>query len=202
MFRWLRDVQSNVDSGSPRVAPSTNLRSAGSNPSSLTVVFRRPPPGRRERALSHKGARPAACSRNSWIPIPIVRHAYPVARDTIAMPPCPKARASPATKRRRARSLSVSRIRANRSATAASASARFFMTRQRSSAPWLSTPYFAAVSGVGAAERGRESASVRESSCTRAPSAPSTRPSTRAPTRIKAPLNATWRATARLIRTP
>jgi len=145
MFRWLRDVQSNVDSGSPRVAPSTNLRSAGSNPSSLTVVFRRPPPGRRERALSHKGARPASCSRSSWIPIPIVRHAYPVARDTIAMPPCPNARASPATKRRRARSLRVSRIRANRSATAASASARFFMTRQRSSAPWLSTPYFAAV---------------------------------------------------------
>ena len=145
MFRWLRDVQSNVDSGSPRVAPSTNLRSAGSNPSSLTVVFRRPPPGRRQRALSHKGARSASCPRSSWIPIPIVRHVYPVARDTIAMPPCLKARASPATRRRCTRLLSVSRIRANRSTIAASASARFFMTRQRFSALWLSTPYLAAV---------------------------------------------------------
>ena len=50
MLRWLRAVHNSGDSGSPRVVDSTNARRSDSNVGSLSVVFLRPPPGRRRRA--------------------------------------------------------------------------------------------------------------------------------------------------------
>src|SRR5262245_18998446 len=86
-------------SGSPSVAGSTRLCSAGSKPGSRSLTAFRPPPARR--AYRPSGSGPASISSSPRL---IVERASPVIRDTTASPPQPAVRTSAAANRRRPRS--------------------------------------------------------------------------------------------------
>ena len=98
-FAVLFDDQRNGDIGSPRVAGSTSRSSAFTGPGSCPAFDFLPPPAFRTRSGGTSfpsSSRTALCS--------VVR-LNPVARASVAIPPCPRNRASAAATNRRCRSF-------------------------------------------------------------------------------------------------
>src|ERR1035441_2582424 len=98
-FAVLFDDQRNGDIGSPRVAGSTSRSNAFTRPGSCPAFDFLPPPAFRTRSGGSSfpsSSRTALCS--------VVR-LNPVARANVAIPPCPRNRASAAATNRRCRSF-------------------------------------------------------------------------------------------------
>ena len=100
-WRTLLQVHRRGDSGSPRVVGSTNRSRSARKAGSLSVVFFRPPPGRRIRSLPSWASGVCRSSSSPWR---IARRDTPVHRETREMPRDPKTWASAAATKRRNRS--------------------------------------------------------------------------------------------------
>src|ERR1035437_10343702 len=98
-FAVLFDDQRNGDIGSPRVAGSTSRSSSFNSPGFCSALDFLPPPAFRTRSGG------TSCPSSSRTALCSVVRLNPVARATVAIPPCPRNRASAAATNRRCRSF-------------------------------------------------------------------------------------------------
>src|ERR1017187_4226322 len=98
-FAVLFDDQRNGDIGSPRVAGSTSRSSSFNSPGFCSALDFLPPPAFRTRSGG------TSCPSSSRTALCSVVRLNPVARATVAIPPCPRHRASAAATNRRCRSF-------------------------------------------------------------------------------------------------
>src|ERR1035441_5884395 len=98
-FTVLFDDQRNGDIGSPRVAGSTSRSSSFNSPGFCSALDFLPPPAFRPRSGG------TSCPSSSRTALCSVVRLNPVARATVAIPPCPRNRASAAATNRRCRSF-------------------------------------------------------------------------------------------------